>query len=221
MEIVKTESLRKRFETASETVEVLKAIDLVLYSGTTTVVTGESGCGKTTLLNLIGGLDYPTGGNILVNGTDITSLSENDLSAYRSRFIGFIFQFHFLLKDFSALENVMIPSYLTGAAGGKERARRLLVDVGLEKRLHHFPSELSGGEKQRVAVARALMNEPSLILADEPTGNLDEKNTKIVEDLLFELVKSYGVTLLLASHSRETANRGDRCFELIHGELRE
>jgi lipoprotein-releasing system ATP-binding protein len=148
-------------------------------------------------------------------------LDEDELTGYRNRTIGFIFQFHFLLKDFDALENVLMPAYLRANKLGQARNRaiNLLKEVGLEKRAHHFPSELSGGERQRVAVARALMNDPGLILADEPTGNLDERNSSIVEELLFELVEKYRKTLLLMTHDKYIAGKAHEQYELLHGEL--
>jgi lipoprotein-releasing system ATP-binding protein len=184
-------------------------------------VTGESGSGKSTLLSIVGGLDRPTGGTVAVDGTEVTTLDETALSVYRSRHVGFIFQFHFLLHDFTALENLLIPGMLAArsAAGTRERARELLSDVGLAGRAGAYPLELSGGERQRVAVARALMNRPRLILADEPTGNLDERNARLVEDLLFPLVAREGCVLLLATHDRALAARAGRRFELAGGIL--
>jgi lipoprotein-releasing system ATP-binding protein len=215
------ESLSKTYETASERIEVLKKIDLSVESGTTVVVTGESGCGKSTLLNLIGGLDFPTSGSIVVGGREVGGLSEEDLSGYRNTYIGFIFQFHFLLKDFTALENVVIPAMVGGASFKSLSAKgaRLLADVGLARRQDAYPHELSGGERQRVAVARALMNEPLLILADEPTGNLDEKNSGIVQEILFELVETQGRTMILVTHDKSVSAKADMCYTLVHGEL--
>ena len=221
MDILCIKSLEKSYRSGSETIKVLRGIDLTVAAGTTVVISGESGCGKTTLLNLTGALDAPSGGRISVNGVEISSRSEDDLHEYRNRTVGFIFQFHFLLNDFSAYENVIIPS-LIGKKNRRDsriKAEKLLKDVGLDKRSDHFPSELSGGERQRVAVARALMNDPLLILSDEPTGNLDEKNSALVEDLLFELVEKYGTTLLLVTHDQALAKKGNRHYELAHGKL--
>ncbi len=205
--LVAVRSLAKAFESGGERVEVLQGIEFSLEAGSSLSVTGESGSGKSTLLNLVGGLDRPDAGTILVGGDDIAALEEAELSGYRNRSVGFIFQFHFLLRDFTALENVMIPGMLGRSRAGalRERARGLLSAVGLERRLGAYPLELSGGERQRVAVARALVNSPPLILADEPTGNLDERNARVVEQMLFALVADAGAALLLVTHDRELA----------------
>ncbi len=219
--LLSVRSLVRRFQAGGETLEVLRGIDLEVAEPTSIAVTGESGSGKSTLLSLVGGLDRPSGGAVIVDGTDITKLDETALSAYRSRHVGFIFQFHFLLHDFTALENLLIPGMLAArsAAGTRQRARKLLADVGLAGRAGAYPLELSGGERQRVAVARALMNSPRLILADEPTGNLDERNARVVEDLLFPLVAREGCVLLLATHDRALAARAERRYELAGGIL--
>jgi lipoprotein-releasing system ATP-binding protein len=221
MPILSIQSLKKNYQTGSETIQVLRDVNLSVDAGDTVVITGESGCGKTSLLSLIGGLDTPTEGQIFIEGREISGLSEEDLSDYRSKKIGFIFQFHFLLKDFTALENVMMPSYIVGEdhQEARKKAEELIGSVGLADRAHHYPVELSGGERQRIAVARALVNDPPIILADEPTGNLDEKNSKVVEDLLFELVQKYRKTLVMVTHDRALARLGDRHFELSHGVL--
>jgi lipoprotein-releasing system ATP-binding protein len=213
--------LRRSFAAGGEILEVLRGIDLEVAGPASIAVTGESGSGKSTLLSLVGGLDRPTAGTVTVGGREITSLDETALSLYRSREVGFIFQFHFLLSDFTALENLVIPAMLApgGAAAARERARGLLADVGLAARAGAYPLELSGGERQRVAVARALMNRPRLILADEPTGNLDERNAGIVEDLLFPLVAREGCVLLLATHDRALAARAERRYALAGGLL--
>jgi lipoprotein-releasing system ATP-binding protein len=221
MSLLRIEALVKSYRTGSETVEVLRKVSFSVEEATTVVISGESGSGKTTLLSLIGGLDSPTAGRIFVGGKDISNLAEDKLVEYRSLTVGFVFQFHFLLKDFTALENVMMPSYIVGGSteAAREKALGLLESVGLRKRSSHFPLELSGGERQRVAVARALMNVPSIILADEPTGNLDEKNSEVVEDLLFQLVEKHGKTLILVTHDRSIARRADQHFELVHGSV--
>ncbi len=214
-------SLRRSFAAGGEILEVLRGIDLEVPGPASIAVTGESGSGKSTLLSVVGGLDRPTGGTVTVGGREITSLDETALSVYRSREVGFVFQFHFLLRDFTALENLVIPGMLApgNASGARERARGLLADVGLAGRAGAYPLELSGGERQRVAVARALMNRPRLILADEPTGNLDERNARIVEDLLFPLVAREGCVLLLATHDRALAARAERRYALADGLL--
>ncbi|HVP17818.1 MAG TPA: ABC transporter ATP-binding protein [Spirochaetia bacterium] len=221
--LVEVRSLSRRFQTGAESLEVLSDVNLDVMAGSTVAVAGESGCGKSTLLALIGGLDRPTGGTVFVGETDVTRLEESALSRYRSRDVGFIFQFHFLLKDFTALENVIIPGMLASASSRKlrERGRQLLAEVGLEKRMSAWPVELSGGERQRVAVARALINEPLLILADEPTGNLDEKNADNVEDMLFSLVEKHSRTMIVVTHDVGLARRADRRFLLSGGVLKD
>jgi len=219
--LVAIASLAKVYETPAERLSVLRDVNLAVAEATIVAITGESGCGKSTLLNLVGGLDYPTSGRVVVSGIEVSALPETELSRYRNTVVGFIFQFHFLLRDFTAMENVMMPA-LVGrrpARELRERARRLLSDVGLEKRADAYPLELSGGERQRVAVARALVNDPPLILADEPTGNLDEKNARIVEELLFELVRKYSRTMMLVTHDTGLAGRADRSFVLGGGAL--
>jgi lipoprotein-releasing system ATP-binding protein len=218
---VMVSALAKVYETPAERLEVLRGVDLSVEAETTVAVTGESGCGKSTLLNLVGGLDHPTAGRVFVGATEVTALAETELSGYRNREVGFIFQFHFLLKDFTAMENVMIPAMI-GRLAPRElraRARRLLAEVGLERRADAYPLELSGGERQRVAVARALVNEPALILADEPTGNLDEANARTVEEILFGLVRAHGRTMILATHDPALAGRADRRLILGSGRL--
>jgi lipoprotein-releasing system ATP-binding protein len=219
--LVSVSSLVRRFVTGSETLEVLRDVSLAVPEGSTAAISGESGCGKSTLLGLIGGLDRPTAGSVLVGGRDITELGESDLSKYRNREVGFVFQFHFLLKDFTALENVIIPGMLGSESSRalRERGRQLLAEVGLDQRMDAWPLELSGGERQRVAVARALINEPRLLLADEPTGNLDERNARTVEDMLFSLVQRHGRTMILVTHDSALASRAESRFLLAAGAL--
>ncbi len=219
--LVSVSSLVRRFVTGSETLEVLRDVSLSVPEASTAAISGESGCGKSTLLGLIGGLDRPTAGSVCVGGREITELGESDLSKYRNREVGFVFQFHFLLKDFTALENVIIPGMLGSESSRalRERGRQLLAEVGLDHRMDAWPLELSGGERQRVAVARALINEPRLLLADEPTGNLDERNARAVEDMLFALVRRYGRTMILVTHDPALASRTDSRFLLAAGTL--
>ncbi len=219
--LARISSVAKVYQTETEQVPVLKDVSLEVPEGTTTVIMGESGCGKSTLLNLIGGLDFPTSGLISVAGMDIGGMPEVELSRYRNRYIGFIFQFHFLLKDFTALENVVIPAMVGGARmkALQRKGEKLLEEVGLSSRKGAYPHELSGGERQRVAVARALMNEPALILADEPTGNLDERNARVVSDILFELVEKHGRTMVMVTHDRVLAGKSLRRYVLKGGEL--
>ena len=220
-ELVVATSLSRRFVTGAETLEVLRDVNLVVHGGETVAITGESGCGKSTLLGLIGGLDRPTGGTVTVKGVDVGGLEEAELSEYRNRDVGFIFQFHYLLKDFTALENVVIPGMMGGESTRvlRERARQLLSEVGLEGRMDAWPLELSGGERQRVAVARALINEPPLLLADEPTGNLDERNAHGVEEMLFGLVRRHHRTMILVTHDTALSGKADIRFLLAAGTL--
>jgi lipoprotein-releasing system ATP-binding protein len=220
-EAVTVTGLAKVYQTPAERLDVLRGIDLSVREATTVAVTGESGCGKSTLLNLVGGLDRPTAGRVRVGAVEVTGLDETALSRYRNRDVGFIFQFHFLLKDFTALENVMIPAMIGSRdpRALRARARGLLAEVGLERRGDAYPVELSGGERQRVAVARALVNEPALILADEPTGNLDEDNARMVEEILLGLVRSHGRTMILVTHDKALAARVDRRLVLAGGRL--
>ena len=215
-------ALRKVFRAGSEDLTVLDGVSLAVREGSTVVISGESGSGKSTLLHLIGGLDTPTAGRIRFQELEIGDLAEAELVEYRNRRLGFIFQLHYLLKDFTALENVFMPAAIAGFpwAAARRRAERLLEQVGLAGRRMHYPVELSGGERQRVAVARALMNDPRLILADEPTGSLDERSSAQIRDLLFGLVGEYRKTMILVTHSRELAGTGDQRLVLEHGRLR-
>ena len=219
--LVQTIALARRFVTGAESLEVLRGVNLSVPRGATVAISGESGCGKSTLLGLIGGLDRPTAGRVVVEGADITELTESALSAYRNRAVGFIFQFHFLLKDFTALENVVIPGMMRPESRRKlrERGRALLAEVGLESRRDAWPHELSGGERQRVAVARSLINEPPLLLADEPTGNLDERNARAVEDMLFGLSRAHGGTMIIVTHDPALAARAGSRYLLAGGAL--
>ncbi|MBN2351825.1 MAG: ABC transporter ATP-binding protein [Spirochaetales bacterium] len=222
-DIVAVSRLKKIYRMGPEDVVVLENVNLRVAEGTTVLVLGESGSGKSTLLNLIGGLDSPTDGVIEVSGNRISTVAERHLSGYRNAIIGFIFQFHYLLKDFTALENVMIPALIAGraAAVARREAAALIAEVGLAHRSDHSPAELSGGERQRAAVARALINSPELILADEPTGNLDERNASVVLALLFDLVRKMKKTMIMVTHDRSVSRKADRSYVLEHGALRD
>ena len=199
--------------------EVLKGVNLEVKRGEIVAIVGKSGAGKTTLLQIIGTLDRPTSGQIMIEGTDVFAMRDRELAAFRNKHIGFIFQFHQLLPEFTALENVCIPAMIAREKESeyKSRAEKLLRELGLSERMSHKPNELSGGEKQRVAAARALMMGPDIILADEPTGSLDEKNKKELSELLLQLRKEYGQTILLVTHDKDLAKMADRTVEIIDG----
>lgn len=201
--------------------EVLKGIDLHIDKGEIVSIVGPSGAGKTTLLQIIGTLDRPDSGSVLIDSVDVTSLSSKKLSDFRNRHIGFVFQFHQLLPEFTAIENIMIPAYIAGASPrqARQRADDLLQFMGLSDRAHHKPNELSGGEKQRVAVARALVNSPAVILADEPSGSLDSKNKAELHQLFFDLRDKYGQTFVIVTHDEGLASITDRTIKMRDGLL--
>jgi len=219
--IIQITGLEKTYMTDSENLTILKDLELTVKEGTKVVIVGESGSGKSTLLNMIGGIDSITSGTVLSGNWNVGKLNEDEIAEYRSSFLGLIFQFHYLLKDFTALENVYMPAYIAGVPKKQamERAEQLLNDVGVSGRMNHLPSQLSGGERQRVAVARSLINDPSLILADEPTGNLDPANAVMIGDLLFSMVEKYKKTLLLVTHDLQLAEKGDICYKIVNGKL--
>lgn len=214
--IISIENLNKTFYTGNQALSILNDLSMQVEDQKKVIIVGSSGSGKSTLLNIIAGLDTATKGNIIVGNYNITKLTENELTEYRTHFLGLIFQFHYLLKDFTALENVYLPAFMGGLSKKTaiEKAEKLLDDVGLLKRKDHLPSELSGGERQRVAVARALINDPKLILADEPTGNLDPENAKSVSELLFSMVEKYNKTLILVTHDQSLTNRADIVYSI-------
>lgn len=220
-EIIRIENVEKTYVSDGEKLTVLKDLFLSIEEGTKNVIVGESGSGKSTLLNIIGGIDSVTGGTVTAGKWNVTSLSESEVSEYRSKFLGLIFQFHYLLKDFTALENVYLPLYMTGVSKKEavKRAESLLNDVGVYERRNHLPGQLSGGERQRVAVARSLINDPTLILADEPTGNLDPANARGIGELLFSMVDKYKKTLVLVTHDMNLAKNGDFIYSIKDGKL--
>ncbi len=209
----------KGIEKSYGALKVLKGVNLIVKKGEIVSIVGASGAGKSTLLHILGTLDNPDKGTVTVNGTNVFQQTSNALAAFRNRHIGFVFQFHNLLPEFSALENVMIPGFLSGKpdAEVRDRAHKLLVELGLQDRLDHKPSELSGGEQQRTACARALMNSPDIILADEPSGNLDSKNAKDLHELFFRLREKMGQTFIIVTHNQEFANMADRKLEMRDG----
>lgn len=215
--MIKTSLLNKKYGE----LHVLKDVDLHIMSSEIVALMGASGAGKTTLLQIIGTLDKADSGQILINNRDVTKLSDNKLSEFRNKEIGFVFQFHHLLAEFTALENVMLPA-LIGKQNKKEteeRAKELLNIMHLYDRANHKPSQLSGGEQQRVAVARALINSPSIILADEPSGNLDSRNAKELHEYFFKLRETYKQTFLIVTHSEELAKMSDRMIEMQDGKI--
>lgn len=220
---LRTVDLHKSYLNGHEELPVLKGINLTVNKGEIVSIVGASGAGKTTLLNLIGALDRPTGGTVLYEEQDIFKLTDKELAQFRSRTVGFIFQFHHLLPEFSAVENVSMPALIAGKK--KETARdlavKLLQTVGLEGKEQRRPSELSGGERQRVAVARALVNNPKVVLADEPTGNLDRKSGEAIHDLLWELNSQMNQTFVIVTHNEELAQRSDRIIRLSDGRIAE
>lgn len=220
-ELLRVENIYKTFSSGEETLNILNGVQLSLKAGETISVTGESGSGKSTLLHIMGGLDTTDSGSVNIDGVDITKLDETSLSELRNKKIGFIFQSHYLLEEFNAVENVMLPFLMNNynKNEARKKAVELLVKVGLGERLHHHPSKMSGGERQRVAIARAFMNEPPLILADEPTGNLDNKNAERVVELLFDLSRERGHALVIVTHSPTIAAMSDLRYVLRGGLL--
>lgn len=202
-------NIHKTFKMGQQKLHVLRGLDLELYSGQDYCILGGSGTGKSTMLHLLGGLDRPTQGEVFFKGENLNKKTDESLAKYRNKSIGFVFQFHHLLQEFNAVENVAMPARISGQGSklANQRAERLLVELGLSGRLRHYPSQMSGGEQQRVAIARALMMSPEVLLADEPTGNLDSENANKIQDLFFELKKSLGLTLLVVTHDRQFATR--------------
>lgn len=220
--ILTTKGIRKEFPMGRDlSLQVLKGIDLKVKKGEIVAIIGPSGSGKSTLLHILGGLDRPTFGSVELDGTDLFTYTEEELAEFRNNALGFVFQFHHLLPEFSALENVAMPALIMGQSlkDARLRASELLAEVGLEERLDHKPNELSGGEQQRVAVARALMNGPKLVLADEPSGNLDEQNGARLHDLLVKLSNDRELTFVIATHNPDLMDRAHRVMRLHDGKL--
>lgn len=214
--IIEIKDLEKTYVSKGESLTVLKDLSFSIEEGTRTAIVGSSGNGKSTLLNIISGIDTATSGFVKVGKYELSKMTEKDLCKYRSEFIGLVFQFHYLLKDFTALENIFLPAYMAGKNKkiAMEKAESLLQDIGLYGRKNHLPSELSGGERQRVAVARSLINDPKIILADEPTGNLDPENASMISDLLYGVSEKYSKTLVIVTHDKEVAKKAQIIYRL-------
>jgi len=220
--LIKTEGLCKSFWIGKQELKVLKGIDLAFRRGEIIAIVGPSGAGKSTLLHLLGALDRPTGGTITFNDHVLTGESDTELARIRNLEIGFVFQFHHLLPEFTALENALIPALIAGKTPeeAKPKAMELLTRVGLDHRVKHQPGELSGGEQQRLAVARALMNDPKLLLADEPSGNLDKASSESLHELLWSLSQERGQTTVIVTHNEALSSKADRIIEIEDGKIK-
>ena len=221
--IIECRSVSFSYNEGNNQTSVLKNLNFEIKSGETTAIIGQSGCGKSTLLNLMAGLDTPTEGDVLIANTNISKISEKNRTELRAKNLGFVYQFHHLLNDFSSVYNVALPLLIMGVdkGGALLKSKKILTKVGLENRLNHKPSELSGGERQRVAIARAMITEPTCLLADEPTGNLDAANAKDVLELIIELNTDKTTALLIVTHDLSIANKMSRKLTLTNGEINE
>lgn len=217
--LLSVRGVQKSYPMGAGRLEILKGLDLEIHEGDAICIVGASGAGKSTLLHIMGTLDQPSLGTVLYRGRDLFRKGEDELAQFRNTKLGFVFQFHHLMGEFTALENIMMPARIGGVSGrvARERAEELLATLGLTERKNHFPSELSGGEQQRVAIARALLNEPEILLADEPTGNLDTQNSQRIQDLFFELKDRMNLTLVVVSHDQDFASRFSRVQRMKDG----
>lgn len=220
--LIEARGIRKSFNRAGSEVSVLRGLDLQIFPGESVCVTGSSGAGKSTLLHILGTLDRPSGGELRFLGKEVGALDDDSLAQFRGEEMGFVFQFHHLLAELTALENVMLPLQLTGApaSAAREPAEKWLRQLGLGHRLTHYPSEMSGGEQQRVALARAVVRGPKVIFADEPTGNLDSQSSQVVQELLFQLRREHNMTLVVVTHDQRFASRFSRQLQLQDGSFR-
>jgi len=216
--MLRAKCIKKIYKNGKKDLHILQGIDFEVVKGETVAILGPSGAGKSTLLHILGGIDKPTSGNILLNGSDIYKLSDNKRAWLRNNKIGFVFQFYHLLSEFTALENAAMPALAAGRKA-KDAAQRLLEDFGLGKRLRHRPYELSGGEQQRVAIARALINNPDILLCDEPTGNLDSKMGKEILDILFKMNRESSAVIIIVTHDKEIARNAHRVIEIKDGRI--
>ncbi len=223
MALIEAQFLDKSFFQDKKKVEILKDLNLVVEKGEVLNILGASGAGKSTLLHILGALDHPTNGKVLYDGKDIFLLNERDVASFRNKRIGFVFQFHHLLSEFTALENTMMPGLVLGMSRqeSEQKAHEILKRLGLENRHNHKPGELSGGEQQRVAVSRAVFLNPDVVLADEPTGNLDTKTGEEVHNLLMELNKELEITMIVVTHNLKLAEKNGRCLLLVDGKIEE
>ena len=219
--ILEAVQIEKHYPSGAGVLKVLKGINLNIRQGEILIISGPSGAGKSTLLHILGTLDKPTSGSILINGQDTSALKETEISIFRNKNIGFVFQFHYLLPEFSALENILIPRMIMGSDTKKDvlEAKQILDEVGLSQRYDHHPNQLSGGEQQRVAMARALINHPKLVLADEPTGNLDSRNSHALFELILDLNNKYNQTFIIVTHNDMFVSRAHRVMHLLDGKI--
>ncbi len=221
MEVIRVENLKKVYFLEEEKVEALKGLSFSIKEGEMIALMGPSGSGKSSLLHILGGIDTPTEGKVFIKGKEISKMSDKEIAVFRNNHIGFVFQFHYLLPEFTVLENVMLPVQIYNRESAKEKAEKILRLLGLSHRLNHKPSQISGGEQQRVAIARAVVNEPDIILADEPTGNLDTKNAHNVMEIFSKMNKEKNVSIVIATHDREIAEYCSKILYLKDGMIQD